>query len=41
MHLIADASSFLGSVWFGIMLGLAGYIAGNLLPVSRITGYFK
>jgi hypothetical protein len=41
MHLLADASSFLGSVWFAGMLCLAGYIAGNLLPVSRLTNYFR
>lgn len=33
--------SFLGSVWFGIMLALAGYIVGNLFPIGTVLGYFK
>lgn len=28
-------ASFLGSVWFGIMLGLAGLIAGYLICKKR------
>ncbi len=34
-------SQFLGSVWFGIMLALAGYLAGNLFPVSKLMDMFK
>lgn len=33
--------SFLGSFWFGIMLGALGYIGGNLFPISTIAGWFK
>lgn len=28
MHTLASAESLLGSLWFGLMLGLAGAIAG-------------
>ena len=34
-------SQFLGSVWFGVMLALAGYIAGNLFPIGKIMDMFK
>jgi hypothetical protein len=34
-------SQFLGSVWFGIMLALAGYLAGNLFPVGKLMDMFK
>ena len=29
--------SFLGSVWFGIMLGVMGYILGNLVPIGTLA----
>jgi hypothetical protein len=29
--------SFLGSVWFGIMLAALGYICGNLLPFATVA----
>ena len=41
MHLIADASSFLGSVWFGLMLCFAGYIAGHVVSLDRVSSWFK
>lgn len=34
-------SQFIGSVWFGVMLALAGYLAGNLFPVGKIADMFK
>lgn len=34
-------SQFLGSVWFGIMLALAGYLVGNLFPVGKLVDMFK
>lgn len=34
--MLADASSFLGSIWFAVMLGLVGYIAGNVLPIGKL-----
>jgi hypothetical protein len=34
--ILADASSFLGSIWFAVMLGLVGYIAGNVLPIGKL-----
>lgn len=30
-------SAFVGSVWFAIMLGLVGYIAGHVAPISRFV----
>lgn len=29
--------SFLGSVWFGIMLAALGYICGNVLPFATLA----
>ena len=34
-------SEFLGSVWFGVMLALAGYIVGNMLPIGKLMDMFK
>ncbi len=34
-------SEFLGSVWFGIMLALAGYLVGNVLPIGKLMDMFK
>jgi hypothetical protein len=34
-------SQFLGSVWFGVMLALAGYLAGNLFPVGKLMDMIK
>ena len=28
MSILADMSSFLGSVWFALLLGVAGFVAG-------------
>lgn len=36
MHLLADLSDFLGSVWFACLLGALGYIAGNLFPLNSL-----
>ena len=36
MMLLADFSSFLGSIWFSIIVGVAGYIAGQIFPISRL-----
>lgn len=41
MLMIATMSSLLGSVWFGAMLALAGYIAGHLMPLHRVAGWFS
>jgi len=30
--------SFLGSIWFALMLGLAGYIAGMFFPLKKRRG---
>lgn len=34
-------SSFLGSIWFALMLGLAGYLAGSVVPVTKLGDLFK
>jgi hypothetical protein len=34
-------SEFLGSVWFGMMLALAGYLVGNVLPIGKLMDMFK
>ena len=34
--ILADMSSFIGSIWFALMLGLVGYIAGNVLPIGKL-----
>jgi hypothetical protein len=36
MHLIADMSSFLGSIWFALFLGVMGYVAGNIVPIGNL-----
>ena len=36
MTLIADISSFLGSVWFACLLGVIGYVAGNVMPIGSL-----
>lgn len=35
--MIASASSLVGSIWFGLMLCLAGYVAGHLFPITKFT----
>ena len=37
MTVIATIESFLGSVWFGVGMAFAGYIAGHLVPVGRVA----
>ena len=39
--ILADLSSFLGSLWFAALLGVAGYVAGNVLPLSRLASLFS
>ena len=36
MMTLADASSFLGSVWFAGLTFLAGYIIGHVFPIHTI-----
>ena len=36
--MLASVSSLVGSIWFGLMLCLAGYVAGHILPITRFTG---
>lgn len=39
--MLASIESFLGSVWFGLALGVVGYVVGNVVPVSRLGSIFK
>ena len=34
-------SQFLGSIWFGVMLALAGYLVGTVLPIGKLMDMFK
>jgi hypothetical protein len=36
MTMIADMSSFLGSIWFALLLGVIGYVAGNVMPIGSL-----
>ena len=34
--MLADLDSFLGSVWFAMLLGVIGYVAGNVMPIGSL-----
>ena len=36
MTLIADISSFLGSVWFACFTFVVGYVVGHILPIHTL-----
>ena len=36
MTLLADFSSFLGSIWFALLCGCIGYVAGNVVPMGKL-----
>jgi hypothetical protein len=38
---LASFESLLGSIWFALAGVFAGYIAGNLLPLSKVAGWIK
>jgi hypothetical protein len=33
--------SFLGSVWFGLFMGVLGYVAGHIVSVDKIKGWIR
>lgn len=33
--------SFLGSIWFGMMMCVVGYIVGHVFPISSLVNMFK
>lgn len=33
---MAEIASFLGNVWFALLLGVVGYCLGNVWPLRRI-----
>lgn len=35
--MLASIESFIGSLWFAGMLGLVGYIVGQVFPISKIV----
>jgi len=36
MTILAEFSSFLGSIWFALLCGVIGYVAGNIVPMGRL-----
>lgn len=41
MLTLATFESTLGSVWFACFLGALGYIAGHIVTIDRIRGWFS
>lgn len=37
---LASMESLMGSIWFGIMLGFVGYVAGQVVPISKLLSFF-
>lgn len=33
--------AFVGSVWFGVMMALSGYVVGNLFPIAKLKNLIK
>lgn len=31
-----DFGDWLGSIWFALLLGVCGYVLGNLFPIGKI-----
>lgn len=38
--ILADISSFLGTIWFCVICACAGYIAGHVVPFNKLIGLF-
>ena len=38
---LADFSSFLGSIWFSLLVGVVGYAAGSIFPFSALASVFR
>lgn len=36
--MLASIESLLGSIWFALLLGVVGYVAGQLFPVFKRRG---
>jgi len=41
MTLLADLSSFLGTTWFIVLVGIVSYIVGSAFPVTALLAKFK
>lgn len=39
--IIGTIEALVGSIWFGCMMGLIGYFAGNVFPIKSIINIFK
>lgn len=39
--MLASIESFLGSVWFAMFVGLVGYVAGHVFPISFLSNLRK
>ena len=33
--ILGSIESLLGSLWFALLLGVVGYVVGNVLPISK------
>lgn len=38
--ILASIESFLGGIWFAALIGVAGYIAGSIFPISSLLSKF-
>jgi len=38
LNMLASIESLLGSVWFALLLGVVGYVCGQLFPVFKRRG---
>ena len=41
MITLASAESFIGSIWFALMLGVVGYVAGQIVPISKLSEWLS
>ena len=38
--MLATIESLLGSIWFALLLGAGGYVAGHVFPISFLKKLF-
>ncbi len=39
--ILADASSFLGTTWFIVLVGILAYLGGSLFPIGALFAKIK
>lgn len=39
--LLASLESLLGSIWFALLVGCVGYVAGHVFPISFLSNLRK